>query len=970
MRDQRVDRVPPEPLDEDGIGQLDIRYARNVMSPKSKSGKLFLVGLPVSGDVDDLSTNALRAIRAADVVVYPGIHLATGWKASLDLESRLVTGRRLTTVQLLDVLLPPLRDGGAVVLLVQGDPVWFGCEPGIRACAFALVAHIEALGYSATVLPGLGALSATCAAARLDLFNETQPGGVLVTTPVGRSAEGWASEAVRALAEGITVVALMAEKYTGAFLLALDRQGLSVDCWLGAPVWHPPRRLVLPRDSGELNDVRVPTTIVLRAKERTVAREAGDTSRRALVLLVEDEKALVERCLHPLVEQISAFDQIILALDQTANSEPHNPGLPSGLSWTWLRNSRSPGSAGSFNTGALHILASTATPERHTVVMVDARSGQVPIPPLDEVIPTSVFPGGICVKLDELLMAGLFCEHEAAQDLDLLSCRLQSIGVAVNDLRPDSLGQGGPVGSWMGARLSGTDPQFEPPPVESMVQPPPHSPFAIYVGVISADPQALEPLLRDLVALRSTPSITRIVPVVLENGAARNDIRELVARMRREGHILALVSEKRQREDAAALAFGAMYQQRPQGQVGIAQARTMLQRYLGELMRADQGSFAWILDDDMRVDNRAEAFLPWLPAFRDAGVDALIGGHEGSSPNPPLNGIRVQLVDIWHNLMWLLHMDGSSLLPNRSAENRAHRLRYPDYYYDLSRKHTGHLESPQWLEPAFPGETVTQAHARLVNGALGILSGTPLTRPVIVEMPRDPLASAYDSVNRGGCTFVTNHRTLTDSPNAVVRVGGREARRSDMVWAIINRYHYGMTIKRVGFPVLHNGHVTDRPELDLGKVTGEIVGSAFYGAFTDFLTQRQRQDLDFSVLEIEQICTLVEQHVERRLRTLELNFYRIRGLTVAIRELASHGNLDPLIEHLHQWFAHDSFRAIENGVRTVRRDDFGEFLSSLRQSADAYAAATLQVDFVLHQTPTAFSMRKSPDEKTGPTELV
>lgn len=114
----------------------------------------------------------------------------------------------------------------------------------------------------------------------------------------------------------------------------------------------------------------------------------------------------------------------------------------------------------------------------------------------------------------------------------------------------------------------------------------------------------------------------------------------------------------------------------------------------------------------------------------------LFGAYEGSSPNPPLNGLRGQLVDIFHNLMWLRQLPAEARLPDRSAENAAVRRSFPDYYYDLSRKHTAHLEMPHWLEPVVDGETVAEAYARLIAGALGILSGIPLTRPIIAWLLR------------------------------------------------------------------------------------------------------------------------------------------------------------------------------------------------------------------------------------------
>ena len=477
---------------------------------------------------------------------------------------------------------------------------------------------------------------------------------------------------------------------------------------------------------------------------------------------------------------------------------------------------------------------------------------------------------------------------------------------------------------------------------------PPHKPFTLYVGVISSDPTQLRALLDDLAALRSVPSIARLVVLVLENGAPE-EVRWAVREPRHARLEVALASEEQQRRDAAAGAFGGQYRVRPPGQVGIAQARTMLQRYLGTLLRTDGTSFAWILDEDMRVDGRARAYLPWLPAFRERGVDALIGQYEGSSPNPPLNGLRVQLVDLLHNLVWLKALDPDVLLPDRSAENSALRARYPDYYYDLSRMHTGHLELPYWLEPAFEGETVGQAHSRLIAGSVGILSGAPLTRPLVVDMPDDPLAAAKDSVNRGGCTFVLDHRTLTQTPNVTVQLGGREARRSDMMWALINRYYRGMTIKQVGFPIHHVARVTQTPDLNMEKLTGELVGAAFYGALTEFLRHEPHHKLDFSRDDGARVCRLVEKHLAGRLLALDLNFHRIRGLKAAIRRLSRQGPVAELTEYLDRWFSQQTLAAIQDRTGKLAPNETEAFLSSLHRTADEYASETVRIDFIQDQ---------------------
>ncbi len=167
-----------------------------------------------------------------------------------------------------------------------------------------------------------------------------------------------------------------------------------------------------------------------------------------------------------------------------------------------------------------------------------------------------------------------------------------------------------------------------------------------------------------------------------------------------------------------------------------------------------------------------------------------------------------------------------------------------------------------------------------------------------------------------------------------------------MVWAIINRYARRLTIKSVAFPVLHVERITQEPRLDLHKVTAEIVGSAFYGAFTEQLATTEAHDLRFTEDEIHHICARVDEHIARRLRALSLTFYRVRGLTYALGQLDHAAELGKLLYHLRRWFDPQMLQAIKNGVQTVRRDDFQAFLRSLRSVADHYASTSADVDFI------------------------
>lgn len=478
---------------------------------------------------------------------------------------------------------------------------------------------------------------------------------------------------------------------------------------------------------------------------------------------------------------------------------------------------------------------------------------------------------------------------------------------------------------------------------------PVHRPFQLYVAVITSDPTMLRPLLDGLASLALSGGLRGLAVLVLDNGSPPRELDAMVQQVRHEGLDVAVIDEAIQHLDAAAGGFGAALRDRPQGQVGIAMARTMLQRYLGAVLATDTGSFGWVLDDDMRVDVRACGYLPWLPAFREHGVDVLIGAIEGSSPNPPLNGLRVHLVDLLHNLHWLQNLPHDMVLPDRTAENAALRTRFPDYYYDLSRKHMGHLEMPHWLESAVPGETVRAAYARLLNGAVGLLNGDPLTRPVIVSPQSDPLASAKDSVNRGGCTFILNHRALSQTPNTIMTIRGREARRSDMVWAIVNRHYRHMRIQAVAFPIHHIGRVNIAPNLNIEKVQGEIVGSTLYAGLTEFLHARPHHELDFSREETDEVLGLANRHLARRWRMLEQSFHRIAGLREALRGQVRPGELNELVSHLDEWFTPESFDRLRSGVTKHECGMAQDFLESLRVVADDYAKGSVDIDFVLKQ---------------------
>ena len=466
--------------------------------------------------------------------------------------------------------------------------------------------------------------------------------------------------------------------------------------------------------------------------------------------------------------------------------------------------------------------------------------------------------------------------------------------------------------------------------------PSPITPFALTIGVISGDAGKLLPLLNSIAAVEQCDFLSKVTTTVLCNGCPEDVLKAALERSRRPVGIVHIISEEQQAKDAEQGVFGPDLDNRPKGQMSIANARSMLQKYVGLACCRDTESYVWILDDDMRLDGRAKEYLAWLPAFRKAGIDVLIGQYEGASPNPPLNGLRTQLQDLLHNIRWLNQLPDHNELPDRSDGNTMLRQQYPDYYYDLSRKHTAHTEVPFWLEPACKGETVAEARARLVTCAPLLVTGFPLTRSIIPVCRDNPLSTARDTVNRGGNTFVLNPQALIQVPNLSPRVNGREARRSDMIWAMVNKHYHGLSIKTAPFPVSHTGRVQPEKILNLNKVADEIIGSALYAGLQKFLDEKEQHDLIFTSDDITHVWQATRAAVNTRLLRLKQSFYRINGLAQALSEF-------PELTELHQYLARsfhsNAFDELETQVQQMDEHSISDFLKNIVNRSLRFANA-------------------------------
>lgn len=454
----------------------------------------------------------------------------------------------------------------------------------------------------------------------------------------------------------------------------------------------------------------------------------------------------------------------------------------------------------------------------------------------------------------------------------------------------------------------------------------------IIFGVITDQPRTSAKLLMSISTYFPGSKI-----VLLDNHSKQNELASLRNLVGELNLTCTIVDIPQQVDDADAGKFGNVYLQRPEEQsVGISQARTMVQYYVGQMMLDTPHSIGWILDDDMVFDSRALSYRDYLMKLKHEDIDVVIGTYDGSSPNPPINALRTKLVDFVHNFSWLNALPPEANLPCRVEENQKFKEECSDYYYDLSRKHTNHLERPVWLEPQYDGETVKEAKMRLLLEMNGVLAGHPITRPVSPP-PVDYQTDLNDSVNRGGNTIVLNPEALTRTPNLIFSVDGYEARRSDMLWAIINRFYRGLSIKAANIPILHQPRYASTNKMDERKVIAEIMGSCLYAGLTDHLSQSLGHSFGFDDDDVNLVSEKSLHHLHHRKKAFHWNLIRVKGLMKTVSSFYHEEKMPDFVRSINLLQLDKLMSSIEHFAGSSFKCTVNEFLLNVIGNVESYA---------------------------------
>lgn len=469
----------------------------------------------------------------------------------------------------------------------------------------------------------------------------------------------------------------------------------------------------------------------------------------------------------------------------------------------------------------------------------------------------------------------------------------------------------------------------------------------LVVGAItSPDVSKVINLMNSLAHKIGSRSDVTLKIILLENGGhgitVRNALRKAVDRASMQGLDITLKMLEQQAADAVDWELVSDKGQLT-GQKSIAMSRTMLQHYLFLEASSRVETVVWILDDDVILESmgcgpdgsvgiRDIDYVSYIKQLKNTGISVALCQETGDPPLPTLSCIRTQLVDLYHNLLRIAILRPTDPYPSLQNENRISRSTRRDYYYDLSGTETDHLEMPFWYDTGGNDHSVEQAFNEMISRLHGILNGIQVFRPLVCTEP-DQRVPTTSSVNRGPATLIFDVQTLRDFPNIVPTINGTDARRSDMVWCLLNHFIGGYNIIRVPLPVRQVREEIAGFHPDFESLLQDIGGYAFYSSLQDALANkirlcRQVQKeprgtafLHFDEHEIKGVVDSYRKYVSERAHAFELNFIRIMGLLSSMRRFCWP---DPTCEPTPWWLESQVYAASAAKLRK-----FVEILDSI-----------------------------------------
>lgn len=406
----------------------------------------------------------------------------------------------------------------------------------------------------------------------------------------------------------------------------------------------------------------------------------------------------------------------------------------------------------------------------------------------------------------------------------------------------------------------------------------------LIVGIIvdGRRPERCLPLIDGLSQMSRSPRVGLFDVVLLENGL--NDGFEQVV-----DHAITLglsvwpvrITDQQEAIPVHLLQASDVTRNKP-----IAVSRSLLQQFTFQISSIRNDTPVWILDDDFRMTDYPHDLISRMMSCRRAGMDIVIGGNTGSAPVPASSVLRTQMIDFVHMLLWAGRQNPDMKAPAPHSINARWRQRGGDYHYDLTRSGTHNLETP--FLPELDGDCLSDVIEALVSQFGRILAGNGITRPILAEPVTSP-EEARTCLLRGGNTLIFKTALLRDVPNMSPRVGARNIRRSDMIWAADCLYRYKSRVEAFPLPMVHDRSDEAMDQDDRQRLIDDIIGYGFFRAYEETLSQSE-PGLTNGRLTVEQLTQLkirADKYIQERLAAYRLSFWRVIGLARTLEHLIS-----------------------------------------------------------------------------------
>lgn len=496
--------------------------------------------------------------------------------------------------------------------------------------------------------------------------------------------------------------------------------------------------------------------------------------------------------------------------------------------------------------------------------------------------------------------------------------------------------------------------------------------ISIVIGVIVSEQSYLNNLIKDIIELkRAIGSISALV--ISDNaGLSSNIISQVSEELALAGINLSLVDLDQANSSADKGDLGQYYKDE-RNRKGISFGRTVLHRFVYLECLKHPEPVAWIIDDDISLHNiywgtidreiTPSEFLGQIGVWKKKGISIVVGKVGGDPPVPVMSTARTQMLDLFYNLKAIVSRASDHGVGNASDSMIDIIQNVPAYFYDFPEKSFRHLETPilkYWQD--------TDIH-ELSEKARTILRKEIFRRasyPVAGDGSGDtyyyPDTDEFGPV-RGGNTIILDIDCLRDFTNSSPRTGDVPYRRGDTLWAIMNR-RLGPRRPVKGTRVVISSSmmlIQDRRKQETidemqEKLVSDTLGSAFVRSIDTLLLGKRRnlkvredyyELLSFTDSEVNDIIDFMEGEIDKRVKQILLNSWRIRGLIKSIRSILEQSTIatlnvaggikegDGIAEicgAMENLFSESKINNIIYQVKNFSKEDLAIFLKSLTTS--------------------------------------